>query len=210
MKRILTLALLGSLAAAPCAFAQDPGTTGKRVSIVGGYALAEPTGSVDATTGARADLDGDGAPTLGASFHVNDNVAIEAWGAVDKFGHRVRMSDAKVGSVSAQPYAVSGQYHFGTPQRTVRPFVGLGYYEMNFDEETAQAGAALAGQRVGIETARGPMATVGADFNISDRWFARTDLRYLHGSSDLELNGAKAGEVDAQPVILGVGIGARF
>lgn len=210
MKTSLTLALLGALALSPAAFAQDGGITGKRFSVVAGGALSEPTGDARTAGGTRVELDGGMAPTLGASWHVNENVAVEAWGAVDKFGHRLKVGNAKAGSVNAQPYGVSGQYHFGTSARTVRPFVGLGYYEMNFDDETAQAGAALSGQRIGIETAKGPMATVGADLNFNERWFARTDLRYLHGSSDLKLNGAMQGEVEANPVMVGLGIGARF
>lgn len=210
MKSILSLALLGTLAVSPVALAQQTDTTGKRFAVVGGVAQSEPTGDARLATGARAEIDGDVAPTLGASWYVNDNIAVEAWGAVDKFGHRVKVGDRKAGSVNAQPYAVSGQYHFGTPQGTVRPFVGLGYYEMNFDDEQAQAGGALSGQRIGIETAKGPMATVGADLQISDRWFARGDVRYLHGASDLKLNGVPAGEVEANPVVVGIGIGARF
>lgn len=210
MKSVLSIALLGTLAASPLALAQQADTAGKRFAIVGGVAHSEPTGDAATATGTRVDLDGDVAPTLGASWYVNDNVAIEAWGAADAFGHRVKVGDAKAGSVDAQPYAVSGQYHFGTTQSTVRPFVGLGYYEMNFDEESAQAGGAFSGQRVAIETVKGPMATVGADVQFNDRWFARGDVRYLHGSSDLEVNGVPAGEVEANPVVVGIGIGARF
>ena len=211
MKRPLTLALLGTLALAPCAFAQDSGTpsaSGKRIAIVGGVALNHPTGSVD-VGGARGDLDGEATATLGASWFVNDNVAIEAWGA-DKTGYRVRTAGGKVASVDAQPYALSGQYHFGSPDRTVRPFVGLGAYQMNYDNEPAQAGGALAGQRIGVETVQGPMATVGADLNLGEHWFARGDVRYLHGSSDMSVNGVKVGEAKANPVVVGVGIGTRW
>lgn len=210
MKRHLTLALLGTLALAPSAFAQDTGTSaaGKRFAVVGGVALNKPTGSASVGT-ARADLDGEAAATLGASWFVNDNIAVEAWGA-DKAGYRVRTGSGKVASVDAQPYALSGQYHIGTPDRTVRPFVGLGYYQMNYDNETAQAGGALAGQRIGVETAKGAMATVGADVNLGEHWFARGDVRYLHGNSDLSVNGAKVGEAKANPVVVGVGIGTRW
>lgn len=210
MKSVLSLALLGTLAVSPIALAQQRESTGKRLAVVGGIAHSEPTGDATTASGARAEIDGDVAPTLGASWYVNDNVAVEAWGTVDKFGHRVRIGDRKAGSVEAQPYALSGQYHFGTSQSTVRPYVGLGYYEMNFDDEKAQAGGLLSGQRIGVETPKGAMATVGADLRISDRWFARGDVRYLHGSGDLQLNGAPAGEVEADPVVVGIGIGARF
>lgn len=210
MKHHLSLALLGTLALVPAAFAQDAGTSaaGKRIAIVGGVAQNNPTGSV--SLGAtRADLDGAPAATLGASFFVNDNIAVEAWGA-DKSTYRVRTGAGKVASVDAQPYALSGQYHFGAPDRTVRPFVGLGYYQMNYDNETEQAGGALAGRRLSMETAQGPMATVGADATLGEHWFVRGDVRYLHGNSDVSVDGAKVGESRAKPVVVGVGLGTRW
>lgn len=209
--RTLTLAL-AVVAAIPAAFAQDAtadSASGKRVSVVGGYALAEPTRN-PSIAGTRANVDGDGAATLGISYNINDNIAVEAWGAADKFGHRVRTADGKVASVDAQPYAVSGQYHFGNADKIVRPFVGLGYYESNYDGEKAEPTGALAGQRIGVETVKGGMATAGVDVNISPTWFARADARYLQGGSDVKVNGVNAGEAKLDPVILGVGIGARF
>lgn len=211
--RHLTLALLGTLAITPAAFAQDASTdtaSGKRFAVVGGYALSEPTRNPE-IDGTRTQLDGDGAGTLSASYYINDNIAVEAWGAADKFSHRVRDGEGqKLGSVEAQPYAVSGQYHFRQADSTVRPFVGLGYYEQNFDGETAEPSGALAGQRIGVETAKGAMATAGVDVNINPTWFARADVRYLQGDSDVKLDGVKAGEAELDPVILGVGVGARF
>jgi outer membrane protein len=198
------------------AFAQEATTdaatasaSGKKFSVVGGYALSEPT-SNPSIAGTRTQVDGDGAATLGVSYHINDNIAVEAWGAADKFGHRVRTADGKVASVDAQPYAVSGQYHFGNADKIVRPFVGLGYYESNYDGEKAEPTGALAGQRIGVETVKGGMATAGVDVNISPTWFARADARYLQGGSDVKVNGVDAGEAKLDPVILGVGIGARF
>ena len=226
--RHLTLALTGVLALAPAAaFAQaaaEDSTTstapaadtatagtasGKRFAVVGGYALSEPTRN-PAIAGTRSSLDGDGAATLSASYYINDNIAVEAWGAADKFSHRVSTASGKVASVDAQPYAVSGQYHFGGADRIVRPFVGLGYYEANFDGETAEPTGALAGQRIGVETAKGAIATAGVDLNISPTWFARGDVRYLQGKSDVRLDGIDAGEAELNPVVIGVGLGARF
>lgn len=206
-----TLALMGALILAPAAaVAQDSaGADRKRFSVVGGYALSEPTRN-PLVAGERTSLDGDGAATLSASYHVTDNIAIEAWGAADKFGHRVRTDDGKAGSVNAQPYAVSGQYHFGAPDRIVRPFVGVGYHETNFDGETAEPSGSLAGRRIGVETTKGAMATAGVDVNFSPSWFARADLRYLQGNSDVALDGVAAGEAELNPVVLGVGVGARF
>lgn len=216
-------ALAGLLAVAPAAFAQDAttdgmstssaatdGTTasGRRFSIVGGVAAQKATGS-GTVNGQRADFDSEAAPTLSASYNVNDNIAIEAWGA-GKSGHRVRTAAGKIASVDSQPVAVSGQYHFRTADSTVRPFVGLGYFQSNIDNETTQDSGALAGQRLGMTTPKGPMATVGVDLNLSPTWFARADARYLHGGSDIAVDGTKAGQASLDPVIVGVGVGAHF
>ena len=108
-------------------------------AIVGGYAHEEPTGNAS-LNGTDADFDGSGAPTLGASYYINDNIAIEGWGAADKFSHRVRTgADGKVATVEAQPYALSGQYHFRDAGSTVRPFVGLGYFESNISRRPTPA-----------------------------------------------------------------------
>ena len=74
---------------------------------------------------------------ISASWYATPNIAVELWGAADKFNHRVRADGAgKIGTVDQQPIALSGQYHFGTADQVMRPFVGLGYYESNFSNET--------------------------------------------------------------------------
>lgn len=202
-----------ALATSPAAFAQDADTAAgatadKRVSIVGGYAMSEPTRNPE-IAGGRAKADGEGAPTLGVTYHVTDNIGIEAW-ASDRIGHRISGEAGKVATVDAQPYSLSGQYRFGTSESIVRPFVGLGYHETNYSKEAAQPGAALAGQRIGVETARGAVGTVGVDVNLSPTWFARADARYFQGKSDVQLDGTTAGKAELNPVVLGIGIGARF
>lgn len=206
--RQLTLAMIGALAFAPAAFAQDASTTdsasGKRFAIVGGYSLSEPTKNPQ-IGGVRTNVDGGGAPTLSASYFINDNIAIEAWGAADKLGQRINTGGGKIGSVDSQPIALSGQYHFRDADTIVRPFVGLGYYESNYSNETLTGGS-----RLGIENAKGAMATAGVDLNINPTWFARADVRYMQGKPDVKLDGVKVGEAELNPVTVGVGIGARF
>ena len=199
----------------PLAFAQDAdtGASGKRVSVVGGVSLLEPTKNAWGGESQRIKAAGDVAPTLGVTYHVNDNIGIEAWGAVDKYGHRITGNDGqgKLGSVKSQPYALSGQYQFRDADATVRPFVGLGYYEQNFSDEKAGPTGALAGNRIGIETAKGAMATVGVDANINERWFARADARYLHdGGGKVQVNGEDVADADLSPVMVGVGVGVKF
>ncbi|WP_368564054.1 OmpW family protein [Pseudoxanthomonas sp. UTMC 1351] len=205
--RTLTLAMASMLAVAPAAFAQDTTDTaaGKRFAVVGGAAILQPDS--DPLPGARIDVDGGTAPTLSASWYATDNIAIELWGAADKFNHRVRGDQGKIGSIEQQPIALSGQYHFGAPDKVIRPFVGLGYYESNFSNENIGGD----GLHVGLDTAKGAIATAGVDFNITSRWFARADARYMKGDSEMRIAGQDTGEeLTIDPWTVGVGIGARF
>ena len=210
MKSIRTLTIaLASLIAMP-ALAQDATTdttsdaASKRFAVVGGAAILKP--DRDPAPGLK--IDGDVAPVISASWYATPNIAVELWGAADKFNHRVRADGAgKIGTVDQQPIALSGQYHFGTADQVMRPFVGLGYYESNFSNEDIAGG----GPHVGLETAKGAIGTVGLDMNINETWFARTDVRYMHSRPELRVAGEGTGqELKLDPWTVGVGLGARF
>ena len=210
MKSIRTLTIaLASLIAMP-ALAQDAPTettsdaASKRFAVVGGAAILKP--DRDPAPGLK--IDGDVAPVISASWYATPNIAVELWGAADKFNHRLRADGAgKIGTVDQQPIALSGQYHFGTADQVMRPFVGLGYYESNFSNETIGGD----GAHVGLETAKGAIATAGVDFNINQTWFARADARYMKGDAGVRVAGQGTGEeLTIDPWVVGVGIGARF
>jgi outer membrane protein len=204
------LAIAAALAIVPAAFAQDATTTTpKRFNATVGYSHMIPKSNPGNVAGNAVDLDGKGAATLSGTWMVNDNIGVELWGTPDKYAHDVNLSNGGHGTIKQQPIALSGQYHFGNAAQAIRPFVGLGYYQANIDDENFDATAA-GGQHVGFDTPKGPIATVGADFNITDRWFARADARYLKGDSDVTIAGAKAGELQLDPWVVGVGVGARF
>jgi outer membrane protein len=206
--RTLTLATLTALAFAPAAFAQDSSTdtaSGKHFAVVGGVSLLQPKN--DPIEGIDK-VDGGPAPTLSVSYYINDNWAVELWGAADKFDHRVRgANNAKLGTVEQQPIALSGQYHFGQADNVFRPFVGAGYYESNFSNENLTSDAG----HIGLETAKGAIGTVGVDMNINSTWFARADARYMHSRPELTVNGDGTGDkAKLDPWTVGFGIGARF
>ncbi len=208
--KILSLATFATLAMSSTAFAQEAAAdsaSGKRFAVVGGVSLLQPKS--DPAEGIDK-FDGGPAPTLSASYYINDNFAVELWGAADKFNHRVRTAGgAKAGTVEQQPVALSAQYHFGAADNVFRPFVGLGYYESNFSNEKID-GLSDTGDHVGIETAKGAIGTVGVDMNINSTWFARADARYMHARPELRVAGSNAGELKLDPWTVGFGIGARF
>lgn len=197
-------AAIAALLVAPTAFAQQADTAaGKRFSVVGSATILEPAAD---PLGAR--VDGDVAPTLSATWHVNDNVGVELWGAADKFNHRVRSSEVgKLGTVDAQPVALSAQYHFGSPDATFRPFLGLGYHQTNISNESIGSG----GEHVSMTTPKGAIGTAGVDININPTWFARLDARYLDGDSDVKVAGQTVErDVGFDAWTVGFGVGARF
>lgn len=184
----------------------DAAAAYKRWAVVGSATLMET--SSRPLDGSSLDVDGDTAPTISASWYATPNIAVELWGAADKFKHDVSDNTGKIGSVSQLPLAISGQYHFGTPDKVFRPFVGVGYYQSNFSNENL---GSAPGQHVGVDTAKGAIGTVGLDMNINTTWFARVDARYLDGSPDVTVNGDRTGQdLDLNPWTVGVGVGARF
>ncbi|MBE2210400.1 MAG: outer membrane beta-barrel protein [Xanthomonadaceae bacterium] len=206
---LLSLAIATTFAlSAPVAFAQNADGTSdtgahKRVSVVAGYGILKPKSDAFGSDPDRG-LKGGGLPTASVAYHITDNIAVEAWGAVDKAEHKV--AGAGIGGrVKAQPYGISGQYHFGHSGQAIRPYVGLGYYQANISGERD-----VDGQHFGMSTPKGAMGTVGADFNINDRWFTRAEARYMDGKSDVTRAGLKVGEAQIDPWLVGVGIGARF
>lgn len=206
--RILSLALLTSAAFAPAAFAQDSTAdtaSGKHFAVVGGVTLLQPKNNpIDGVH----KVDGGPAPTVSFSYYVNDNWAVELWGAADKFDHKVNGANgARLGNVEQQPVALSGQYHFGQADNVFRPFVGVGYFQSSFSGESLANGASTDYR---LKDAKGVIGTVGVDMNINSTWFARADARYMRARPDLKLAGETVGEAKLDPWTVGVGIGARF
>ncbi|UHQ20716.1 outer membrane beta-barrel protein [Lysobacter sp. KIS68-7] len=213
MRNTLSIALiLAAAAATPVAFAQDntsSNATPHRWNATIGYAHQIPKTNPGNVAGSEADLDGSGAATVSGSWFATDNIAVELWGA-DKFEQDVNLSNGTRGRLKQQPIAVSGQYHFGQAAQPIRPYVGLGYYQANIDSESFDPTVA-GGQHVGFSTPKGAIASAGVDFNVTDRWFARADARYMYGDSDVSLNGNRTGEsLRLDPWVVGVGIGTRF
>jgi outer membrane protein len=179
--------------------------SGKQFAVVGGVTLLQPRSD--------ANTDGGPAPTVSFSYYLNDNMAIELWGAADTFHHRVRdFNGAKLGSMEQRPVALSGQYQFGHADSIFRPLLGAGYYRSSFSNQKINAAAGVLPQdQVSLKTAQGFIGTAGVDMNINATWFARADARYLHSRPQLTIGGKEMGaRAKLDPWTVGFGIGARF
>mgnify|MGYP002137656383 CR=1 FL=1 len=69
---------------------------------------------------------------------------------------------------------------------------------------------ALAGSDLRVKNSWGLAAHVGGDYWISDRAAIRADLRWIDIDADVELNGAKIGKVEVDPVVAGISYVMKF
>lgn len=213
--RHITLALAAAMAFAPAAFAQDGGSSDyNRFAVVGGFSMIQPRNNP--IEGSDIYVEGSTAPTLSFSWYATENIAIELWGAVDKVDYDLHNANGKFGGISQQPVALSGQYHFGRADSSIRPFVGLGYFQSKISN-VKSSDPAISTELVDFESQKGGIATFGADFNINSNWFIRLDARYMKGSSEIrnfvehgEANPNGKRDVNLDPWAIGFGIGGRF
>lgn len=209
-QKSLALAVAGALSLSSVAIAQDGSNPqpGRFAVTVGGAHVDPKSNTGDLAGGAfESSIDGGNAATLGLSYFFTDNLAVELWGSPDKFNHTVSLNGQPGAEIRHQPIALSAQYHFNVSDQ-FRPFVGLGYHHTNVDGERGVG--ALDGARVGVETGDGAIGTVGLDYLIGERFFVRTDLRYMQWRSDVAVGGDVVGEARVDPWVYGLSVGARF
>ena len=203
-RTILVSAL--ALAATP-ALAQSTGTWTIGIGAhnvapksINGTLTATPLGNL------RMDVGNNVRPTITAEYFLKDNLGVEVLAALP-FQHDIDVAGVgKVGSTKHLPPTVSLQYHFG--QGKVRPFVGLGLnYTTFFSEDTK---GALAGTDLKLDDSWGLAAHVGMDIKVSERGAVRVDARWIDIDSDVEVDGAKLGTANIDPLVYGVAYVVKF
>jgi outer membrane protein len=205
------LILVAAMAASPAVFAQEASQYRWNATI--GAAVSVPKSNPGSILGNEAHVDGGTAGTISGTWFFHDNFAVELWGAVSKFDQDIDLANGVHGSFKQQPIAISAQYFFGHASMPIRPYVGLGYYQANIDDEHFDPITTpfSVNPHVGLGTPRGAIITGGVDFNITDRWFTRADVRYMHGDSDVTFDGIGTDSaLDLNPWVVGVAVGARF
>ncbi|MCU0756560.1 MAG: outer membrane beta-barrel protein [Xanthomonadales bacterium] len=115
------------------------------------------------------------------------------------------------GNYASTSLAINALYSadlFGTPR--VRSYFGAGLVrltEVDVDFETAAGERSFSGSGNGIQL------LFGARYDLGERWYLDTGLRWLRASSlDLDAEGGAVGRIrsDYAPWALSVGIGWRF
>ncbi len=152
------------------------------------------------------EIDDNTRPIITFEYFIRDNLGIEVLAALP-FKHTINSNGTEIGTVKHLPPVVSLQYHFdATPQ--FKPFVGVGLNFTGFFD--ADARGPLDGNDLRVKNSWGLAAHLGADYWISDRSALRADLRWIDIDSDVELNGTKIGEVEVDPVVVGLSYVMKF
>ncbi len=156
-------------------------------------------------------------PEIDASYFFTPNIAVEVIAGTARAG--LRAKDTKLGNVDLGntwilPPTITLQWHF-MPTGFVNPYVGAG---LNYTWFYNIQGGSEIGGNLKLKPALGEALQVGADFNLSGRWYANVDVKkiFLTTAAQADTSNLAAGtqlnvqNIALNPWLVGVGIGYRF
>jgi outer membrane protein len=155
----------------------------------------------------RAKAGYDVMPTIGVSYFLTDNIALEAIAGTTQ--HTVRAkggaTDVKVKDTWVLPPVVALQYHFA-PKAKVSPYVGAGVNYMLFYSGEDKNGFALK-----IKDGFGTALQAGVDIAAQDRWAVNLDVKKVFFDTKAvdRFSGLKT-KVTLNPWVASAGVGYRF
>lgn len=199
---LLTAAALALLASPVLAQSQGEWTLGL------GLANVNPKSDNGVLAGGTVPTDiGDSTrPTVTVEYFIRDNLGVELLAALP-FKHSIKSNGTEIGTVKQLPPVISLQYHFdATPQ--LKPFVGVGVNFTGFWDGDARG--PLSGSELRVKNSWGLAAHLGADYWINEKSAIRADFRWIDIGADVELNGARIGKVEVDPVVAGISYVMKF
>lgn len=206
-------AIVMAAASAACAQEQDfqPKAAGTwmvnlrvtNVAPTGSY----PVKASGVDTGVKAEVSDSFMPTIGVSYFVTDNVAVEVIAGTTK--HTVSAvaggTRTDVYSTWVVPPTLDLQYH-PLPGARVSPYVGAGVNYMLF-----YSGSDESGFTTKVHDGFGWVAQAGVDVAMKGPWSANLDVKKIFFRTDAEINGgALTTRVRLDPWVLSVGLGRKF
>ena len=212
--RLVAAVATGVLALASAAHAEDfaPKSKGTLILNVRVTDVAPEAGDpiqtlAGAATGLKAEVSDDVMPTLGLTYFLTDNLAVEAIAGTTRHTVTAEGPAAKVEihETWVLPPMVSLQYHFA-PAAKVSPYVGAGVNYMLFYGDEDKNGFDL-----DIDDGFGFALQAGVDVALRGPWSANLDVKKVFFETDAvdRKNGVKA-KVSLDPWVASAGVGYRF
>ncbi|HKL63841.1 MAG TPA: OmpW family outer membrane protein [Woeseiaceae bacterium] len=196
----LLAAPLLCFAAPPFAVAEE----GDWLFRAGWSQIAPKDDNLTLSPGVKLQVDDDEQFTFDITYMLREHWGVELL-ASNEWNHGFYVEDAgnRVlgGYVEHLPPTLSLQYHF-LPDARFRPYVGAG---LNYTIVTGDGPPA-----VDLDDSLGLAAQLGADFQLTDRWFINAVVRWIDIDFDAALSGSDIGTVEVDPWVYGIHLGYRF
>ena len=140
--------------------------------------------------------------TLGYRFH--NKVGVELLAALP-LEHDIALNGDHLASTKHLPPTLTLQYYpLGGSESPVQPYVGAGINYTRFSDERLAIG------ELELDDAWGAAAQVGVDLLIDEHWALNAAAWYLDIDTDAKINGAAAGTVAIDPMVVMAGLSYRF
>lgn len=174
------------------------------VAPSGKYGITTGAG---AATGLKAKVGDDVMPTLGVTYFMTDNLAVEVIAGTTK--HTVSAvgpsGSTPVSDQWVLPPTLDLQYH-PLPRARISPYVGAGVNYMWFYSSHDRNGFT-----VNVDNGFGWVLQAGTDIAVSGPWSLNLDAKKIFFSTDASINsGALDSRIKLNPWVLSVGFGRKF
>ncbi|WP_428153788.1 OmpW/AlkL family protein [Brevundimonas sp.] len=158
-------------------------------------------------TGLNVDVSDDVMPTLGFTYFLRDNLAVEAiLGATRHTIHaRGNGANTEVHETWVLPPVVTLQYRPLTTGR-ISPYVGAGLNGMIFFD-----GQDRNGFTVDLDDGLGYALQAGSDIGLRGPWSLNVDVKKIFFNTQADINGgALRSDVDLDPLVASIGLTRKF
>jgi outer membrane protein len=223
MKNTFKLSLMAlALVAGSAAQAQSAGSWAVRAGATGIYPqVSSGNLSPPAFPNTQTDVSSDWTLGGGITYMLTDNWSVDVPLALP-FKHTLTGAGAiagvgTIGTVSALPFTVFGQYRFGEAKAAFRPYLGAGLtYAYFYDENATSTLNALSGgspsnpTTFSIQSKIALSVQAGATYAFNERWFVDGVLGYTWLKNTTTLSTGQTQEMTLNPVMVAVAIGYRF
>jgi outer membrane protein len=202
------------------AFSQQAGTW----SLRGGWLQVAPSvNSGNLTPSALPEFQADVLKNTrfggGINYTLNDHWAVDVPVAVpfrhDIMGAGSASGFGKLGDVRSIPVTVLAQYRLGSPQTTLRPYVGVGLVYARFDQVNPSTTLlSLTGPNTTVSVASrwGTAWQAGADWTLTphSHWFVHSSVSKILVSTQANLSTDQTLSLHLDPWSFCIGLGYRF
>lgn len=140
---------------------------------------------------------------LTAVYMVAPTVGVQVLGATP-FKHDITSNGTKIGSTKQLPPTVTLQWYPKVGE-TFQPYVGAGVNYTRFFGTKNDLGVDLK-----LTPSVGLALELGADVKLTDKVLLNLAVWKIKISTDVKINGSKAGSLDLDPLAAMIGVGYKF